>query len=516
MADITATAQVSFGLSTDKDDGSFNVDQDAIDAASWLGSAGVNPDVDVNPVTGLTTVDEVVDSSGSSGRNRFQNSAIPNLAQQYTASYLVKKVSSPTTFPGVGILFLGGASTTTRYIVDPETGALLLRAGDLAAISTNLIDRGTYWEIELVQTSGINTTKRLEVRPAANIAFLPALDSSAIGNHNFGSCKAILPPISLGVTASLESLLSAQNSVGIQQLRWRGLKIPAGISDKERVTSRNLRQTVDGRSLTRIFVIRGTDDPVSAGDIGPQINDPDDLDPVFFVGSREFNVIAVEGDDAGGDDDGGDANGVLELTVEYGEVRNNFSGVARQSSLNVTGETRHTELALEQDTEPQDAANRIGVSIGPTGKDDELKGADVEEPVIELVETHLFGTFSVGYRTTLLGLVQKVNDGSFRGFKTGEVRFRGFATRKLATGQTEIQYTFAVNRNREFQVELTDDLGGVNNANIDQQGWQWFWAEFGSKDDNGKKVRITRSVSLATVYEEAAFSGLAIGTDPIT
>ncbi len=529
MSTFAGTCTPDFNIGVLDGDNIIDQPNGPLDSGSWVEDepGAVVNDAELS-ADGVLKADTVEDGrlGDVDGISQF-NIDIPADTSVYRLAVTVKKVASTTSYPMIRLRMSGGTPRNIQLIIDPVTGQVAKDSSLGLSVEPFKIlsfSSGDYWIIYLFGANdGTNDTLRVSLLPATSLTFEEdhGFDDEAVGTVGFSRISVVqttgLAACSSQMTHSATASLPFSISVGPQM---RGLRIPAALTGddaiKERVGSRALRQDSSGRSLQRVFVVRGTDDPVAAGDIGPQIGDPDDLDPSFRVASREWGVVAVEGSDGSGSEDGGEANGVLDLTVEYTELRNDFSGINRQSVLTVGAETRHTELAIEQDSEPAPEAEKFGLSIGPEGKDKELKGADVEEPVIEMQETHYVTTFSTGLRTTLLGMAQKVNDAPFRGFAAGEVRFRGFNTRKLVSGQTEIQFTFAVNRQREFEIAVTKDNGDEATASISQDGWQWFWAQFGSKDDNGVKKQITRSVHLATIYEEGNFSSLGIGTAPIT
>ena len=313
----------------------------------------------------------------------------------------------------------------------------------------------------------------------------------------------------------------ASQTLSFAQSQTRGLTLPVGITITESVESRRLEKTSRGRQLTRMFFIKGTDDPVQADALGPQIgdiyNDSDGnpegtgfTDETLIAARRNLSPLAVG------------AGGVKAITLEvlYGEAATDPSGVNRQVSLDISGQSVRVERAFSQRHFPSsdaDLEKKWGLAIGPRTKDNELKGVDRLDTAVSMSETHERSRLTQAYKQTLLDLHGTVNRDVFRGFAAKTVLFQGVRASTTADGRWQLQYEFAVAPFSTI-VELTEFVENAQ-ENIVVSGHEFLWLEWVEEvdpDDDTKLLRKIKSAHVATIFEDADFAALDIGTEPLT
>jgi len=323
------------------------------------------------------------------------------------------------------------------------------------------------------------------------------------------------------------SVHSASQTLSFVQSQTRGLVLPTGITITERIESRNMEHTSKGRELIRIFTINGTDDPVQADALGPQIGDTYDdtvgnpegsgfTDLNLFVGSRVLEPLIA----------GSGGPKAVMLEVKYFEANRNpkGSGVNRQVSLDISGQVVRVERAFSQKHFPTLDANQIekhwGLAIGPETKEFELKGVGRFEAAVSLSEIHMRSRLSEAYIQTLLDMHGTVNRDLFRGFAVGIVLFLSARATTNPDGGWEVQYEFVIApKSRTFTI--TEFVKGTKET-LDVSGHEYLWFEWTKEIDETigiESVNLLRKVKtahIATIYKSADFSVLDIGTEPLT
>lgn len=283
-----------------------------------------------------------------------------------------------------------------------------------------------------------------------------------------------------------------------------------GVTFAEKHQSRQLKSSTDGMQLTRVFLVHGTYDPAKARDVGPQVGDQDDVLTDFYVEERTATPFSAGG---------GEADIVL-LTVTYSQPHSPQNGGAGSDgtfAYEFGSESEHIDRALAQVHYGGDA-ERIGDLVNVT--DEEVGGLEVNAPIIDLTEEHVFGeaSFSPSIRRALRDQVQKTNNAAFREFAIGEVLFVGASARKQAK-RWYVTFQFRIRRNVEHLSFTTYSTRGVQTVqDVLKLGWQYLWVEsirlpFAS--DPTKMRIVPRAVHVATVYESVDFAVLGIGTDPL-
>lgn len=319
---------------------------------------------------------------------------------------------------------------------------------------------------------------------------------------------------------------SASQLLNFVQTQTRGLVLPTGITITESIESRRLEKTSKGRQLTRMFFIKGTDDPVKADAFGPQIgdiyNDSDGnpegtgfTDATLIAARRNLSPLVVG---AGGEK-------AIGLEVLYGEIDTNPSGVSRQVSLDISGQSVRIERAFSQKNFPsvEDAElkDKWGLAIGPKTRGNELKGVNRIDTAVSMAETHERSRLSQAYKQTLLDLHGTVNRNVFRGFAIGTVLFQGFRANTTADGRWQLQFEFSVapfSTIIDFDefVNSDSDILGIEQVVVSGHEYLWIdWKEQAKEDlDKGLK-RVILSAHVATIFKDADFAALEIGTDPL-
>lgn len=144
--------------------------------------------------------------------------------------------------------------------------------------------------------------------------------------------------------------------------------------------------------------------------------------------------------------------------------------------------------------------------INDVGDGEEPNGVDVYEPVYEESKTIVVSSADLDstYRTYLKNTVGKTNDSEFNGHSRGEVLLMGVSGQRRGEGETELTFRWQVRRN-QFGISL----GGI--SNIDKKGWEYLWPRSELRSSSGgPSVKVITHICVATVFEEANYSGLGI------
>jgi len=146
--------------------------------------------------------------------------------------------------------------------------------------------------------------------------------------------------------------------------------------------------------------------------------------------------------------------------------------------------------------------------INDRGDGSEAEGVEIFEPVYEESETHWFKTsdLTLAYRDTISNIVGHTNNAPFKGYQAGEVLFKGVSGSRRGANDSEITFRWSVRRNQnDFQ------LGDVKG--ITKKGWEYLWPRYQVvRQFEAPSINKITHVAIATVFPEADFSGLNIGT----
>lgn len=183
------------------------------------------------------------------------------------------------------------------------------------------------------------------------------------------------------------------------------------------------------------------------------------------------------------------------------EYRISFDTTGAQTRMMVSYQTN--TYPRNQQTIPPDFDNAIDVD-----QNGRPRGVDVIIPSLKFDITYrqAKAVITNAYIRTLADLTGKVNDAAFYGFNAGEVLFLGAAGSQSTKSDPEITYKFVASPNATFSV------AGI--SNVTKQGHQYLWVWYETDEDvNAHTLRPNaHTVFVETVYRNADFSQLGIGS----
>lgn len=170
-----------------------------------------------------------------------------------------------------------------------------------------------------------------------------------------------------------------------------------------------------------------------------------------------------------------------------------------------TGGTRHISHAIKTVKKyPSDAPDFAG-AINYDGQT--VNGLDLQETTVSFTETieMTVGDFSYEFIRRIAAKCNKVNEGSFKGFKPGEVLFLGATidqNSKEKKSKMSVTYEFAFSENK-----TGIDVGGQT---VDKKGWEYLWVKYKPEVSQDKKFLLQKpqGVYVEQVYETVSFVGL--------
>ena len=271
----------------------------------------------------------------------------------------------------------------------------------------------------------------------------------------------------------------------------------------ERNTTRTFIRNIDGDFISRLFLVKGTDDTeeavgtdaIKAGlpKLGSKFGDS-----IFFP-MYAFDVRAeiLKQD---GDADGG----IVEVTVQY--KRENLFFEQPDFSFDTSAQQTHIQKAISQVHFP-DTADK-GQLIGVVG--DDIQGVDIFEPSVSYEETHDFFRFSQTYRRLLVEYTGTVNEKDWKGYVPGEVLFLGARATKKRFRPWRVNFKFLINPNIVVVVNTFKD----GTLEVPKEGFDYIWYSYAAEKPTDKTKPIKQhilSAHVSTVYEKKEFSQLGIG-----
>ncbi len=143
---------------------------DLANAAWTLNNPGTRTgNTDVAP-DGTTTAATITDNITSNFTSVRQTVTVANNSQQYTASVYIKKTTSASSYPGLGLTLSGGTIKYASLALNTTTGAATARTGETPDFIT-VTDVGTYWRVQWAITNNTtgNTSLIVDVYAAVNI-----------------------------------------------------------------------------------------------------------------------------------------------------------------------------------------------------------------------------------------------------------------------------------------------------------------------------------------------------------
>jgi hypothetical protein len=231
---------------------------------------------------------------------------------------------------------------------------------------------------------------------------------------------------------------------------------------------------------------------------------------VYAAAPSEFNSLTLEsvGIDERINQD------TFKIVVQYKQSSSGGSSNAEEEpepvyTFDTGGGTQHlTQSIMTVGKYPADAPD-YGGAIGYDGE--AVAGVDIVQPVSNFAETHYLkdARFTTAYKKSVAQITGTMNNGSFRGYESGEVLFLGASGTKRgddADSLWEVTYKFAVSFNRKnFKV------GDITVA--EKYGWDYMWVRYADEIDDSKKTLIKKpaAVYIERVYMIANFGALGIG-----
>lgn len=334
--------------------------------------------------------------------------------------------------------------------------------------------------------------------------------------------------------SALETVVTATLGIAfavdsVRAGRWPTYTPPGGgtptpVTLTEKSKTLEMERTKDSISMTRTYLITGSEDAYDVRDVGPQVGDPDSSNPLLTVQKRSDKVVARQS--AGG-------LGMIEVVVELGASGSQLVDVPDpQFSMEFGSGTDHVDLALAQSTYESSGSGATTSDLNINTTDEGVEGVDIESPVLNISEEHYFAerNFSVALRRMIRDRLKHVNSQPFREWDIGEVLFDSCSARKAARGWN-VTFNFKVSRNR-----MVDDSNGINVtlypdiasspvvATVSKRGWEYFWVRTHKLrtttiNSDGTTSELTKqyakSAHVAAVYPSFDFAALGIQTTPL-
>ena len=249
--------------------------------------------------------------------------------------------------------------------------------------------------------------------------------------------------------------------------------------------------TESGRSITRSYIVSGTQD-VAAANTAVVAAVPGTYETALLKAVRLTRI--------------GHAEWAAEVTYNTREPRE-VGDV--KVSFDTTGGTQHVTQSLATtgyhgsgtfDFTP-DFKGAIGVT--KNGVD----GVDIVVPSLSRQETHYFAVADVDdtYINAIADLTGKVNNATFRGRAAGEVLFLGASGQNIDSEKAEITFRFGISPN---VTGLT--VGDI--TGIAKKGWEYLWVRYEDHVDESNEALVKRAVNVYVerVYNNGDFSVLGI------
>jgi len=254
-------------------------------------------------------------------------------------------------------------------------------------------------------------------------------------------------------------------------------------------------ETTDGKAITRIYFIEGTESDTEAMDAlkaeapvvyNGLVRKPCRIEPLGFDSWLGEAPYAPSGD-------------IQQEPLEVGESSYQFE---------TGGGTQHVTQSLQTINKyapPGKTAPDFKGAIGVT--ESGVEGVDIQVKVFNWSETHCKSNSDVDddYEAALYNLTYTVNNAPFKNFAAGEVLFLGAVGSKRGDGDWEITYRFASSPNK---TGLT--VGDI--TGIDKKGWEYMWVRYEDAEDDTAKALVKRpsAVYIEKLYDYGDFSGLEL------
>ncbi len=152
-------------------------------ATEWVASAGASVDIDVSDGPALLktvngNADRLNDTSAVAVAEVHQDRTITSDTRTYEVAVYVKKVVSPSSYPGVEMCLCDGSDVVTRWTLDHELGAAVLNSGATPGFPTSTFGA----EVYLYKGSSSNRPGSSATNGA--IPSEPAIHSASVESNN--------------------------------------------------------------------------------------------------------------------------------------------------------------------------------------------------------------------------------------------------------------------------------------------------------------------------------------------
>ena len=163
-------------------------DSDALDQWTTIGTPVITADQEADP-EGNTTMDDVEDDDAASHEGVSRSVTFDGELYTFEASFYIKKVTTPTYYPGFSF-FMGGSTTQeAQYTIDHENGAVLERdTSPDSALYVKVVDAYTnLWRVvvRLKNADALNDTLRLELYPSVASTFSATWAVATVGTQRY-------------------------------------------------------------------------------------------------------------------------------------------------------------------------------------------------------------------------------------------------------------------------------------------------------------------------------------------
>lgn len=263
--------------------------------------------------------------------------------------------------------------------------------------------------------------------------------------------------------------------------------------------------------MTKIFMLKNTNDPVIARLFGPS---PGEVAAGGLIAqTKEYTVVVASSSGA---------KPILNLTVDYAEDEENGSGRARetddfsveQETVTVrqvkvsTGTGENTQAHFPAATLASKTGTAIGINrFSPGG---EIEGAPITLPIRTLTSVRFRNTITTAEMRSIDQFAPSINDGTWLGFRRGEVLFLGGnPVYDRTIRQWRWTYTFKIRADRSAGniisvFLLADDAASADVVEIPKRGWDYLWYEVNRKQNTSGPTY----AHVAKVYDEKPFNSL--------
>ena len=204
--------------------------------------------------------------------------------------------------------------------------------------------------------------------------------------------------------------------------------------------------------------------------------------------------------------------------AEYGMLDDGDEDEEPSVNFDCSAGTKHVVQAIRQtcvyagsgeSTDSSSVASAI--PIGWNGKD----GSESDATGVDVVAGELRETYtktlnrskvtSTSWKRKVAELVGKVNSGSFKGWRAGEVQFLGCSYTASLKGYSKVNVSF------HFCIRLNENNALIAGRRIgNKKGFEYLWAMTDDEIRSGTRYRRIRKIYKAEVCDSTSFSALGL------